>query len=194
MDQNISLRNDIDTHTCSCEYPTTTRLHSLLLPSLSKRACLVPLSRDAVFLSHFLGNFLITRWHIENKLWGLQIACPCHLTQGFTHSKALFWKGEEAPKHWNGEGNVYRRTGFFSMPRSTASGSFSSSLTLTALLTSKHTVWFRACSSLLCYSERKEILIFKLICAAAPSFALAALSTEHGCSGTSRWNIPFALC
>lgn len=35
---------------------------------------------------------------MENKLWGLQIAYPCNLTRGFTHSKALFWKGEEALK------------------------------------------------------------------------------------------------
>lgn len=93
---------------------------------------------------------------MENKLRGLQIAYPCNLTRGFTHSKALFWKGEEALKDCNAEGNTDRRTGFFNMPRSTVSGPISSSLTLMALLTSKHLVWFRACSPLLRYSDRKK--------------------------------------
>lgn len=102
--------------------PTATIiLHSLLLSSPSKRARLAPLSHDTVFLI-FLGKFLTTGWHTKNQLWGLQIACPCNLTQGFMHSKAVFWKGKEALKHRKREGNTDRRAEFFNIPKSTTSG------------------------------------------------------------------------
>lgn len=183
------------THTCSCEYPTHHH-HNIAQSSINfsiKKS--MPHSSEPwhCFLNLFWETFSLPGGTRRTNYGACKLHTPVISHKALRPVRHSFGRGK---RHWNigmEKETQTKEQGSLICLEVPYLGPFSSSLTLIALLTSKHIMWFRAHSSLLCYSERKEVLILKLICAAAPSFALAALCTEHGCSGTSRWNIPFAL-